>query len=173
MECGALGATAATPVDWRRLDQLVHPSVGISSTAPIRSILPTDRPGEQAHKLAHLLQMRRPEQLYTRMASQWLDPSEVLRFECDISEELSVTAATSATLSEQLSYLDLCTYLPGDILTKVDRAAMACSLETRIPFLDCDIVEWAQACDPKLKIPQAGGKWILRQIPAKTMYQKL
>lgn len=63
----------------------------------------------------------------------------------------------------QAQYADLKTYLPGDILTKVDRASMACSLEVRVPLLDHRIVEWAAALPPDFRLKQAVGKYIFKR----------
>jgi asparagine synthase (glutamine-hydrolysing) len=60
-------------------------------------------------------------------------------------------------------YLDLKTWLPGDILTKVDRASMAHSLEVRVPLLDHRLVEWASSLPPGLKLRGATGKYILKK----------
>jgi len=60
-------------------------------------------------------------------------------------------------------YLDLKTWLPGDILTKVDRASMAHSLEVRVPLLDHRLVEWASSLPPGLKLRGSTGKYILKK----------
>jgi asparagine synthase (glutamine-hydrolysing) len=62
-----------------------------------------------------------------------------------------------------LQYLDMKTYLPGDILTKVDRASMAHSLEVRVPLLDHKFVEWVSGLDPSLKFRQSEGKYIFKK----------
>jgi len=62
-----------------------------------------------------------------------------------------------------VQYLDLKTYLPGDILTKVDRASMAHALEVRVPLLDHEFVEWASGLPPELKLRGREGKYVLKQ----------
>ena len=62
------------------------------------------------------------------------------------------------TLADSLSYLS------DDILQKVDRAAMAVSLETRVPFLDSDVVEFAARIPPAMKVRDGRGKWLVRQV---------
>jgi asparagine synthase (glutamine-hydrolysing) len=75
-----------------------------------------------------------------------------------------------------LQYLDLKTYLPGDILVKVDRASMAHSLEVRSPFLDHQLVEWMSGLDPDLKLRGHEGKYILKKalepyLPLDVLYR--
>ena len=62
-----------------------------------------------------------------------------------------------------IQYLDIKTYLVGDILTKVDRASMAHSLEVRVPFLDHKFVEWSATVPTKMKIKQGCGKYIFKK----------
>jgi asparagine synthase (glutamine-hydrolysing) len=63
----------------------------------------------------------------------------------------------------QVQYLDLKTYLPGDILTKVDRASMAHALEVRVPLLDHKLVEWMSGLPPSLKLRGNEGKYVFKK----------
>lgn len=65
---------------------------------------------------------------------------------------------------ERMMITDLISYLPNDILTKVDRAAMAISLETRVPFLDPNVIRFAASLPLHMKIRDGSNKWILKQI---------
>jgi asparagine synthase (glutamine-hydrolysing) len=71
--------------------------------------------------------------------------------------------AAGAHHLDRVQLTDLRTYLPGDILTKVDRASMAHSLEVRVPFLDHKLVEWAAGLPPDLRLRRGEGKYILKQ----------
>ena len=84
-------------------------------------------------------------------------------------------ARSSAIRSSLVQYLDYKTYLPGDILTKVDRASMAHSLEVRTPFLDYEFVEWASQLPSSVKLRGSEGKHILKRalepvLPREVLY---
>ena len=72
--------------------------------------------------------------------------------DCDTDDELS-----------RIQYLDIKTYLPGDILTKVDRASMANSLEVRVPILDPEFASWACTLPSSLKLQGRDGKYIFKK----------
>lgn len=96
------------------------------------------------------------------------DPAEVIRTRFREAREFAPL--------QRAQYADMMTYLPGDILVKVDRAAMANSLETRPPFLDHDFVAWAFSLDTKSKIDAGQGKVILKKgmephLPHDLLYQ--
>ncbi|MYM35017.1 amidotransferase 1, exosortase A system-associated [Duganella sp. FT94W] len=73
----------------------------------------------------------------------------------------------------QVQYLDLKTYLPGDILTKVDRASMAHGLEVRVPLLDHPLVEWLAGLPPDLKLRGGVGKYLFKQALAPYLPEQL
>jgi asparagine synthase (glutamine-hydrolysing) len=84
-------------------------------------------------------------------------------------------APTSDSLS-MVQYLDLKTYLPGDILTKVDRASMAHSLEVRVPLLDHELVEWLSGIPPGMKLHGREGKYVFKRalepyLPKDVLYR--
>ena len=88
--------------------------------------------------------------------------------------------ARNAPRTDALSlvqYLDLKTYLPGDILVKVDRASMAHSLEVRVPMLDYTLIDWAFGLPADVKLRGAEGKYILKKalepyLPNDILYRK-
>ncbi len=80
----------------------------------------------------------------------------------EVFREHAARAPTDAPLS-LVQYLDFKTYLPGDILTKVDRASMAHSLEVRVPILDHELVEWISSLPPSFKLHHREGKYIFKK----------
>jgi len=82
------------------------------------------------------------------------------------AEQLLVDVMEKAPADDPLSqvqYADIKTWLPGDILTKVDRASMAVSLEAREPLLDHQLLEWAARLPPSMRLRQSQGKYILKR----------
>jgi asparagine synthase (glutamine-hydrolysing) len=123
-------------------------------------------PGDKLHKLAEILAVRTPEEIYLGLVSHWKQPTEVVRGTHEPPTVLTDPAqwADLPDFEQRMMYLDQMTYLPGDILTKVDRAAMGVSLETRVPFLDHRVVEFAWSLPLPMKIRNGQGKWLLRQV---------
>ncbi len=123
--------------------------------------------GDKLHKLAEMLELSQPEAMYRRLVSHWAEPETIALGSQEPATALNNPAlwAHLPDFTQRMMYLDAITYLPGDILTKVDRAAMAVSLETRIPFLDRQLVEFAWSLPLDFKLRRDGqGKWLLRQV---------
>ena len=121
--------------------------------------------GDKLHKLASILR-EDESRLYQRLVSHWDDPAAIV---VGASERASLLLAPDLSSRipnyfERMQYLDTRTYLPDDILTKVDRASMAVSLEARVPILDHRVVELSWKLPMRFKIRAGKGKWILRQI---------
>jgi asparagine synthase (glutamine-hydrolysing) len=123
-------------------------------------------PGDKAHKLASLLSAESPEGLYYEALSHWVNPTEVVLNSQEPRTVLeSIAESPSASNIEEVMMLtDQLNYLPDDILTKVDRASMAVSLEARVPILDHRVVEFTWKLPLHFKIRNGTSKWILRQI---------
>jgi asparagine synthase (glutamine-hydrolysing) len=124
-------------------------------------------PGTKMGKLAEVLPVSSLAEMYLVLTSHWKQPNSIV-----IGSAQGESAAAGAGAgrpgrigpAEQMMYSDTLTYLPDDILTKVDRASMAVSLEARVPMLDHRLVEWAWRLPLDLKIRDGEGKWLLRQV---------
>lgn len=122
-------------------------------------------PGTKIHKLAAVLPAGSPAALYQTLVSHWAHPDELVIGAGDLDPLASLVLPDGTdSLTDQMMYLDLATYLPDDILVKVDRAAMAVSLETRVPMLDHRVVELAWRVPAAVKLHDGAGKWPLRQV---------
>jgi asparagine synthase (glutamine-hydrolysing) len=122
------------------------------------------RTGFKLHKMAALLDAPTEADLYERLTSQWNGIGDAVLQSTDAGRGGRVAAATLPSFTEQMMYWDLVSYLPDDILVKVDRASMACALEARVPFLDPRVVEFAWRLPLSIKRRQGQGKWVLRQV---------
>jgi asparagine synthase (glutamine-hydrolysing) len=163
-------AHAIKKISPSRLDQLNN---SISLIIP-RKMHPT-RVGDKAHKLAEILAANSPEFIYHYLFWHWKSPGDIVI--CGHEPPTILTNGNDldlvAEFENQMMYLDAMSYLPDDILVKVDRAAMGVSLETRVPFLDHRVVEFAWRLPLDLKIRNGQGKWILRQVLNKYVPQKM
>lgn len=121
---------------------------------------------QRIERVVHALRSTDPSALYDNLVSQWDDPRQALANPTTLpwpSEPLRGTASLDSAL-ENFLYWDLTGYLPNEVLTKVDRASMAASLEGRLPFLDHRLVAFAWRIPPRFKVHGGQGKWILRQV---------
>ena len=155
---------------------------------PVNALLPGGkgiaRAGDKAHKLAARLGgVRNMDDLYRSLVSEWQDPAQIVKGVPGFNK--GVVLEPSSLLDDpwptrgveqsqlRMMYRDSTTYLPDDILCKVDRAAMATSLETRVPFLDHRVAELAWQLPLNMKIRGNEGKWALRQVLYKYVPCKL
>jgi len=124
--------------------------------------------GDKLYKLADVLGVEKAE-TYRKLVSHWQRPEDIVigAVEPDALTLKDAEIAGIKTVLEQMQLLDTATYLPDDILTKVDRATMAVSLEARTPFLDHRLVEHAWKLPLQMKVRNGQGKWILRRILSK------
>jgi len=129
---------------------------------------------DKAMKFSRLLEEESLAGYYKSLVSQWDDPASL------VVGGVETFSSFWKTLDEQeassiatMQFLDSVTYLPDDILTKVDRASMAVSLEARVPLLDHRVVEFSWQLPLSMKIHQGQGKQILRDILYHYVPQKL
>lgn len=125
--------------------------------------------GDKLHKLADVVDAPSREEMYRRLISQWPHPEVVLR---DAVEPPTLVSERERwprlpRFDQQLMMLDTQTYLPDDILVKLDRATMAVSLEGRVPLLDHRILAFAWRLPSHMRVRGAEGKWILRRALAR------
>ncbi len=169
---------------WRRLEQVPLPvrrSIGAVLGSPSRETWEAGarllRPlvsdgwkhrmsGDFVRRMAGTVGARRPAAMYHDLVSHWSHPAELVRGGCEHGTPFTNPAHDLAALDplQEMMYLDAQTYLPDDILVKVDRAAMGVSLETRIPLLDPEVMEWAWSLPRSMKVRNGTGKWALRQV---------
>jgi asparagine synthase (glutamine-hydrolysing) len=161
---------------WSKISRLPRPirqfAARLITTMPAGSLnrlgelLSMPRVGDKLHKGAALLVNRSVSDLYHGMLSHWPDPSEIVLGGAEPTTLLKGAAPILDGLNdvERMMALDMMSYLPDDILVKVDRAAMGVSLETRVPFLDHRVVEFAWSLPFDYKLRNGVTKWPLRQV---------
>jgi len=122
--------------------------------------------GEMLHKLASVLGTNNPGLLYREFVTHWDHPSKLVLGSTEPATV--ITAGGGPTdideFTQRMMLIDILTYLPDDILAKVDRASMAVSLETRAPILDHRVVEFAAGLRLEHKLRNGETKWILRRV---------
>jgi len=132
-------------------------------------------PGDKLHKLAEILAVDSPEAMYRGLVSHWKNPASIVIGATEPPTVLNDCSrwADLPDFTHRMMYLDLVSYLPDDILVKVDRASMGVGLEARVPLLDHRVVEFAWKIPLSMKIRNGQGKWLLRQILYKYVPKKL
>ena len=118
-------------------------------------------------KTADILRACCPDAMYETLVSHWTDPASMV-LGADGEPPTALTGegrwAGPSDLTQRMMYADLMSYLPDDILAKVDRASMAVSLEARVPLLDHRVVEFSWRLPLPLLVRGGQGKWLLRQV---------
>jgi len=137
--------------------------------APFKKLLfngPSVNIGDKAHKGAGVLTSRNVDELYKRLVSRWNDPSKIVLKGSEPSSVLTDPGRkpNCENAIERMMAMDMLSYMVDDILVKVDRAAMGISLETRVPFLDHNVVELAWKLPLQYKLRNGTSKWALREI---------
>ena len=131
--------------------------------------------GDKIHKLMGVITSSSFLELYDRIISSWYKPSSIVIGGGDLfafKEAIPNQINNFDPISKMMA-MDLISYLPDDILCKVDRAAMATSLETRVPFLDPSIMQFAWSLPLDYKIFGNKSKWVLREVLYKYVPKKL
>ncbi|CAN5787561.1 asparagine synthase (glutamine-hydrolyzing) [soil metagenome] len=168
------GRVSPVPASFRaaaaRLVSRVPASRWNSMLAPIQGMLPAVMAqaniGDKMIKAAGVVGARTQDELYRLLVSQWANVGELVvggEEHTTLLDRPHDQPRTDGFVHRMMA-LDLLTYLPDDILVKVDRAAMGVSLETRVPFLDHRVVEFAWRLPVDYKLRGGVSKWPLRQI---------
>ena len=134
------------------------------------------RLGDKVHKMAHRMKtVKSLDDLYRSLVTEWPEDVELVKGATRLPTKLDdISLVVGISDAEHRMMLwDSLTYLPDDILTKVDRAALGVSLETRVPFLDHRVAELAWRLPLNMKIRDGQGKWVLREVLYKYVPREL
>lgn len=156
MAAAAIGMVS--PRGWDRAIDPVAALFGSNAPFPVS--------GHRLHRLKAALASDRFEEMYRALVSQWQRPEAVVPGASEpvtVLTDVDAGTAMPDTLGRMM-YLDAVSYLPDDILVKLDRASMGVALESRVPFLDHRIVEFAWSLPRRMRLRDGKGKWILRQL---------
>lgn len=160
----------SVPVGLRRAGARVGRAVPPAWWDRAGSVLPRQRRPQQlglkVSKVLGVADAESPEDVFWRLVSHWQDPDALVRGGAEPPTIHSDPALRPSAdgIVDLMMLVDMVTYLPDDILAKVDRAAMSVSLETRVPLLDRDIVEFALGLPDDLRIRDGRTKWLLREV---------
>jgi asparagine synthase (glutamine-hydrolysing) len=149
----AAAIRAVPPAIWDR----------IGGMAPTRLRVAT--PGDKLYKIADIA-TQTADGFYTQLVSTWPDPGRIVPGGREPMTAVSDPAVIGVVpdFVQRMQYRDTLTYLPSDILTKVDRASMAVSLEARVPLIDHRVVAFSWTLPMAMKLRGRDRKWLLRQV---------
>lgn len=163
------GRLGMIPMPLRRALSSIWQSVPRGAWDSMFKVIPKKRrpmyAGDKVHKFAEAFTYDEDD-FYKRLISIWNHPNEIAAKgnEAETLLTNSTLSSTMPKLLDRMQYWDTMMYMPDDILTKVDRASMAVSLEVRVPIIDHRVVEFAWTLPRKFKVRDGVSKWILRQI---------
>jgi len=146
---------ALAPARW---DAIVN---GLAPITPARYRVVT--PGDKLHKAAGFLGAESADEVYRSLMTHWAHPERIAGA-AEPPTAITTCAPALEDFAQRMMYFDMVSELPDDILVKVDRAAMAVSLESRAPFLHPDVAEFAWRIPMRQKIRDGQGKWLLRRV---------
>lgn len=148
------GIYLVSPIKWNKISKILP---GIKKYPNF---------GDKLYKSANVLEAKTLFDMHQIVSSNWQNPSEVVinSDEPNLMLYEFYKKIKDLNSQEQMMAIDFVSYLPNDILTKIDRAAMSLSLETRMPFLDHELIEHVWKIPHSLKFKNGDGKWILKQI---------
>jgi asparagine synthase (glutamine-hydrolysing) len=154
----ASGLTSVSPRTWNRMRDTLRPVFPVAGRTRLL--------GEKMHKLGGLLRAESTQGMYRSLLSAWQDPEELVVGGGGSAGngDGSLESDSQLALMERMMLADQTSYLPDDLLAKVDRASMAVSLEARVPILDHRVVEFSWRLPRGFKVRDGRGKWILREI---------
>jgi asparagine synthase (glutamine-hydrolysing) len=144
----------APDIAWRWLESFVPRRYGSSPLAG------------RMHRLARLVGERVEERVFQGIVGQWPEPQQLVRG-VTYEDDPIWTGALSNEFPDTMrrfQMLDTLTYLPSDILVKVDRASMGVALEARVPMLDHRVVEYTLGLPSEMLVRNGETKWLLRQV---------
>lgn len=149
---------------WHRRERVPTALRGPMSAAfqRLAAMVPAGKRRDSVEKLAQVWGAEHAGSFYREFVSYWKNPAEAL-----IAADVPTTIfdeSPAGGIFPSMTLLDVQTYLPDDILVKVDRAAMAASLETRVPMLDHHVYAFARELPMHYHVRGGQGKWLLRQV---------
>ena len=180
---GGYNRHIAAPQIWKRMKFM--PTIIRKTMTDMIQLMPTNRLdalmrshpqfGTRLHKAASIFGLSSTEEIYMRLISQWDNPNDLVlnSREPDIPLTQNQKFPHQMSFAEQMMFKDTLSYLPNSVLTKVDRASMAISLEIRAPLLDTRIYDYVWSLPFNMKIRRQSGKYLLREILARYIPREL
>lgn len=147
---------SVSPETWNLILNNVH--VLLPQSLKVNNI------GDKIHKASNILASSSIDEVYFKLLIHWSDPGLLLNMHFLNTQNMLPGKESKLNNIEKMMLKDLLSYLPDDILCKVDRSSMSVSLESRIPFLDHHLFEFSSKLPISLKIKQGSSKWILKEI---------